>query len=58
MSVVSEVKQRSERSHIFRLNSSEVKHRSERSRGNHFNSSESKNTVVRVVRYFILVVVK
>ena len=58
MSVVSEVEQRSERSHIFRLNSSEVKHRSERSQGNHFNSSESKNTVVRVVRYFILVVVK
>ena len=58
MSVVTEVKQRSERSHIFRLNSSEVKHRSERSQGNHFNSSESKNTVVRVVRYFILVVVK
>ena len=58
MSVVSEVRQRSERSHIFRLNSSEVKHRSERSQGNHFNSSESKNTVVRVVRYFILVVVK
>ena len=58
MSVLSEVKQRSERSHIFRLNSSEVKHRSERSQGNHFNSSESKNTVVRVVRYFILVVVK
>ena len=41
MSVVSEEKQRSERSQIF-----------------HFNSSESKNTVVSVVRYFILVVVK
>ena len=37
---------------------SEEKHRSERSQIFHFNSSESKNTVVRVVRYFSLVVVK
>ena len=35
-----------------------VKQRSERSQIFHFNSSESKNTVVSVVRYFILVVVK
>ena len=41
MSIVSEEKQRSERSQIF-----------------HFNSSKSKNTVVTVVRYVILMVVK
>ena len=58
MSVVSEEKQRSERSQIFHFNSSEEKHCSERSQRFNFNSSESKNTVVSVVRYFILVVVK
>ena len=58
MSVVSEEKQRSERSQIFHFNSSEEKHCSERSQRFNFNSSESKNTVVSVVRYFILVAVK
>ena len=52
MSVVSQEKQRSERSQIFHVNSSEVtqrsecsqsrKHRSERSQIFHFNSSEVK----------------
>ena len=36
MSVVSEEKQRSERSQIFHFNSSEVKQRSERSQRHHF----------------------
>ena len=38
--------------------SSEIKQRSEGSQTIHLNSSESKNTVVNVVRYFILTVVK
>ena len=42
MSVVSEVKQRGERSQIFHFNSSEAKQCSERSRRFHFNCSESK----------------
>ena len=41
MSIVSEVKQRSERSQIFHFNS-KVKQCSERSQIFHFNSSESK----------------
>ena len=58
---------RSERSERFLFNSSEVsvvsvlseeKEGSECSQRFHFNSSESKNTVVSVVRYFILVVSK
>ena len=40
MSVVSEVKQRSERSQIFQFNSKEVKQCSERSQRFPFNSSE------------------
>ena len=65
--IVMKVKQRSQRSQRFPFNSSEVsvvsvlsgeKQPSEHSQRYHFNSSESKNTVVRVVRYFILVVVK
>ena len=67
VSVVSEVKQRNERSQRFSFNSSEVsvvsvlseeKQCSERIQRFHFNSGESKNTVVSVVRYSILVVVK
>ena len=42
MSVVSEEKQRSERSQIFHFNSSEVKQRSERSQRFQLNSSEGK----------------
>ena len=42
MSVVSEEKQRSERSQIFHFNSSEVKHCSERSQRFPFKSSEIK----------------
>ena len=42
MSVVSEEKQRSERSQVFHRNSSEVKQHSERSQRFHFNSNESK----------------
>ena len=42
VSVVSKVKQRSERSHIFYSNSSEVKQSSERSQRFPFNSSEQK----------------
>ena len=42
MSVVSEEKQRSERSQILHFNSSEVKQRNERSQTLHFNSSEVK----------------
>ena len=42
MSVVSEEKQRSERSQIFHFNNSEVKRRSERSQIFHFNNSEVK----------------
>ena len=42
VSVVSKVKQRSERSQIFHLNSSEVKHCSERSQKFPFNSNEVK----------------
>ena len=42
MSVVSEEKQRSERSQRFPFNSSEVKQRSELSQRFHFDSSESK----------------
>ena len=58
---------RSERSERFLFNSSEVsvvsvlseeKEGRECSQRFHFNSSESKNTVVSVVRYFILVVSK
>ena len=52
------VKQRSERSQSFTFNSCEVKQRIERSQRFHFNGSEKYNTVVSVVRYFILVVVK
>ena len=63
----SEIKQRNEHSQRFPFNSCEVnvvsvlseeKQRSERIQRFHFNSSESKNTVVSVVRYFILVAVK
>ena len=62
-----EIKQRSEHSQRFPFNSSEVsvvsvlsgeKQPSEHSQRYHFNSSESKNTVVSVVRCFILIVVK
>ena len=42
MSVVSEEKQRSERSQIFHFNSSEIKQHSECSQIFHFNSSEVK----------------
>ena len=42
VSIVSEVKQRSEHSQRFHFNSSEVKQRSERSQRFHFNSSEVK----------------
>ena len=42
MSVVSEEKQRSERSQRFHFSSSEVKQRSELSQRFHFDSSESK----------------
>ena len=42
MSVVSEEKQRSERSQIFYFNSNEVTQCSERSQRFHFNNSESK----------------
>ena len=42
VSVVCEVKQRSERSQIFHFNSSEVKYCSERSQRCPFNSSEVK----------------
>ena len=42
MSVVSEEKQRSDRSQRFDFNSSEVKQRSELSQRFHFDSSESK----------------
>ena len=42
MSVISEEKQRGERSQIFHFNSSEVNQRSERSQILLFNSSESK----------------
>ena len=40
--LVSEVKQRSERSQRFHLNNSEGKQRSERSQRFHFNSSATK----------------
>ena len=50
--IVVKVKQCSGRSQRYRFRSSE---RSERI---HLNSNESKNAVVRVVRYFILIVVK
>ena len=53
-----EVNQCSERSQRYYFKSSEVKQCSERSQRIHFNSSLSKNTIVSVVRYFILVVVK
>ena len=65
--IVVKVKQGIKRSQRFPFNNSEVsvvsvlseeKQRSEYSQRYHFNSSESKNTVVGVVRYFILVVVK
>ena len=65
--IVVKVKQGIKRSQRFPFNNSEVsvvsvlseeKQRSEYSQRCHFNSSESKNTVVGVVRYFILVVVK
>ena len=42
MSVVSEEKQRRERSQMFHFNSSEVKQHSERGQIFHFNSGESK----------------
>ena len=42
MSVVSEEKQRTERSQIFHFNSNEVTQCSERSQRFHFNNSESK----------------
>ena len=57
MSAVSEEKQRSERSQIYDFNSNEVKHRSECSKIFHFNSSK-QNSVVSVVRYFILIAVE
>ena len=67
VSVLSEEKERSECSQRFHFNSSEVsvvsvlseeKEGSECSQRFHFNSSETKNTVVSIVRYFILVVLK
>ena len=56
--IVVKVKQCSERSQRYHFKSSEVKQRSECSELIHLNSSESKNTVVSVVRYFILTGVK
>ena len=45
MSVVSQEKQRSERSQIFHFNSSEVKQRSERSQRFHFSVTYVKKVV-------------
>ena len=56
--MVVKVKQCSKRSHRYQFKSSEAKQRIERSQRIHFNSSESKNTVVSVVRYFIVELVK
>ena len=65
--IVVKVKQRIERSQRFPFNNSEVsvvsvlneeKQSSVHSQRYHFNSTKSKNTVVSVVRYFILAVVK
>ena len=55
---VVKVKQCSKRSHRYYIKSTEVKQRSERSQRIHFDSSESKNSVVSVVREFILIAVK
>ena len=62
----SELKQRSECSQRFHFNISEEKQRNEHSQRFHFNRSEvkqssvsgKKNSVVSVVTYFILIVVK
>ena len=51
MSVVSEEKQRSERSQIFHFNSSEVKQRSERSQRFHFSVTYAKEVVFQ---WFVL----
>ena len=56
--IVVKVKQCSKRSHRYYIKSTEVKQRSERSQRIHFDSSESKNSVVSVVREFILTAVK
>ena len=56
--IVVKVKQCSKRSHRYYIKSTEVKQRSERSQRIHFNSSESKNSVVSVVREFILIAAK
>ena len=45
MSVVSEEKQRSERSHILHFNNSEVKQRSERCQRFHFSVTYAKEVV-------------
>ena len=55
--IVVKVKQRIERSQRFSFNSSEVKQRSESRQRIRFISSENKNTVVSIVRCFILIIV-
>ena len=55
--IVVKVKHCSEHSQRYPFKSSEIKQHSQTSQGIHLNSSESKNTVVSVVRYFILVIV-